>query len=175
MTKENAEHSITIRIHPTLFEKFKGKCDQHFINMSEAVRLLIHRWVNKEDEIMQSIFYNSNYIANDMVDGQVEGSRSTYSLARTPLQGTFKGQLFFSPNADTDKGVHVCSIVDSKFILNQRFCAMAGPAEKMTCASEDAVPLSIMLNDNKLVVEWSSTPRKTHLAASYDYNVAEGE
>jgi len=45
MTKENAEHSITIRVHPTLFDKFKDKCDDNYLNMSEAIRLLMHGWV----------------------------------------------------------------------------------------------------------------------------------
>jgi len=45
MTKENAEHSLTIRVHPTLFKNFKDKCDGNYLNMSEAIRLLIHDWV----------------------------------------------------------------------------------------------------------------------------------
>ena len=48
MAKENAEHSLTIRIHPTLFEAFKDKCDGNYLNMSEAIRLLIHDWVINE-------------------------------------------------------------------------------------------------------------------------------
>lgn len=48
MTKENAEHSLTIRVHPTLFKKFKDKCDGNYLNMSEAIRLLIHDWVETQ-------------------------------------------------------------------------------------------------------------------------------
>lgn len=48
MDKENSDKILNIRVPPSLFDKFKGKCNENYKTMSEALRDLIQEYIKRK-------------------------------------------------------------------------------------------------------------------------------
>jgi len=166
MKREKSTKSMTVVLQPSLYEAFEKRCNEEYRNVSEIIRELMSKYTRSNQ--MKSMFYDPQVMMSDIVNGVIDENKSIYTLLYIPLDGTLKGNVFITPNPG-EKGSHVCSLAGSGLQLNNRFLAMCGSEEKLGCNSTEAVPLSIYLDDNKLTIDWSKSPEKTHVVASYEY------
>jgi len=49
MSKENKDKDMLVRVQPTLFEKFKEKCEANYKSISEVIRDFMQQYI-KEDK-----------------------------------------------------------------------------------------------------------------------------
>jgi len=64
MSKENKDKDMLVRVQPTLFEKFKEKCEANYKSISEVIRDFMQQYI-KEDKwniyILTSSVWNQQH------------------------------------------------------------------------------------------------------------------